>query len=191
MRPGSRFAIGKRMGKKFQTPTGDGASRDRVLDKMRKCTRKIARRWLREEHELVDSILRIRYRRAQELGMAYEQCEKHGKWGYAHLENLLICFGKEGLSYMRVLVYIDEQMFSDILEYNESEQAGDYRLTWDHVVALSECSESESQRSILTQCMNARLSVERLKCLVDAAEASGKKVEANKSHEVDSQPVAS
>ncbi|HBJ34970.1 MAG TPA: hypothetical protein DDZ51_09465 [Planctomycetaceae bacterium] len=177
------------MSKKYQLPTGDGASRDRVLDKMRKCTRKVARRWLREEHELIDSILRIRYRRAQELGMVDEQYEEHGKRGCAHLMDLLTCFGQKGLSYLRVMVYIDEQMFSDILEYNEGEQAGDYRITWDHVVALSECSEPESQRSILTQCMNARLSVERLIRLVDAAKTSNQKVEANKSHEVDNQPV--
>lgn len=175
--------------KKYQLPTGDGASRDRVVGKMRKCTRKVARRWLREEHELVDSTLQIRYRRAQELAVVHDQYEKHGKRGYEHLEDLLICFGQDWLSYMSVSVYIDDQTISDILEYNKSEQAGDWRITWEHVVALSRCTKPELQRFILTRCMNERLSVEQLKLLVDAAEASNKKVEADKSREVDSQPV--
>ena len=179
------------MGKKCQLPTGDGASRDRVVGKMRKCTRKVARRWIREENELADLILQIRYRRTQELKSVYENVEAHGDLGYEDLEDLLTCFGQDCISSYGVMLFVDEETFSGILEFNKSELAGDWRITWEHVVALSRCLNAESQRSVLTQCMDKRLSVEQLKRLVGASRRSNQKVGANKSHEVDSQPVAS
>lgn len=172
------------MGKKSQLPDDGGASRDRVLAKMQKDTQAIARRWVAEENELVDSKLQVHYRQAREFIMVYDQYEKYGEWSYERLEDLLTCLGGCISPYLSVSVYIDEQTFSDVVNYNKSAWAGDWRITWEHLVALSRCINRELQGSILTRCMNERLSVQHVNDWIDAAILPARTMGSNNSREV-------
>jgi hypothetical protein len=97
-----------------------------------------------------------------------EEREQYGYRSAEQVAQLLASTGQDPRVYLSVATYIDEQMFADIVDFNRRDCTKGWRITWDHVAILARHSSYEFKRSLLTRCMNERLSVQQLRVLSSA-----------------------
>ena len=141
----------------------NGVSREQILQEVSLESQEIAERLVTEANQLADAELLARYKWAQQLKMVDEQRGKYGYLSFDQVGRILISLGQNPRTYFTVAIYVSEDMFADIVEFNKRESALGWRITWNHLEILSRFSDLESQRAILNRCMEEKLNVEQLR----------------------------
>lgn len=141
----------------------NGVSRECILKEISSESQEIAERLITEANQLADAELLARYKWAQQLKMLNEQRGKYGYLSFDQVARILISLGQNPRAYLSVAIYVNEDMFADIVEFNKRESALGWRINWNHLEILSRFGDPESRRALLNQCMDEKLNVEQLR----------------------------
>ncbi len=141
----------------------NGVSRERILQEVSLESQEIAERLVTEANQLADAELLAWYKWAQQFKMMDEQRGKDGYRSFDHVGRILISLGQNPRAYLSVAIYVNEDMFADIVEFNKRESALGWRITWNYLEILARFGDPESRRALLNRCMEEKLNVEQLR----------------------------
>ncbi|HBJ34969.1 MAG TPA: hypothetical protein DDZ51_09460 [Planctomycetaceae bacterium] len=141
----------------------NGVSRERILEEVSLESQEIAERLVTEANQLADAELLARYKWAQQFRMFDEQRGKYGHLSFDQVARILFSLGQNPRAYLSVAIYVNDDMFADIVEFNKRESALGWRITWNHLEILARFGDPESRRALLNRCMEEKLNVEQLR----------------------------